>query len=104
MTLTKRSCLGNGFFGEGTCLRDGNNTLQYPANSCGGEVHCLGEYIMGALWKMRENLIELHGYDNGTSISDDLFYFGQTGRPSNDLDFLYEIYIADDPALIVLHL
>ncbi|NWJ44041.1 PepSY domain-containing protein [Marine Group I thaumarchaeote] len=96
MTLTNSPCLGNGFFGEGSCLRDGNNTLQYPANSCGGEVHCLGEYIMGALWKMRENLIELHGYDNGVAISDDLFYWAQTGRPSTDLDFLYEIYISDD--------
>ncbi len=96
MTLTNSPCLGNGFFGEGSCLRDGNNTLQYPANSCGGQVHCLGEYIMGSLWKMRENIIELHGYDNGVAISDDLFYWGQTGRPSNDLDFLYEIYISDD--------
>lgn len=96
MTLTNSPCLGNGFFGEGTCLRDGNNTLQYPANSCGGQVHCLGEYIMGATWKMRENLIELHGYENGVSISDNLFYWGQTGRPSSDLDYLYEIYVADD--------
>jgi hypothetical protein len=96
MTLTNSPCLGNGFFGEGTCLRDGNNTLQYPANSCGGAVHCLGEYIMGATWKMRENLIELHGYENGVAISDDLFYWGQTGRPSSDLDYLYEIYVADD--------
>jgi hypothetical protein len=96
MTLTNSPCLGNGFFGEGTCLRDGNNTRQYPAGECGGGVHCLGEYIMGATWKMRENLIELHGYENGVAISDDLFYWGQTGRPSNDLDFLYEIYVSDD--------
>ena len=96
MTLTNTPCLGNGFFGDGTCLRDGENNLQYPANSCGGQVHCLGEYIMGSLWKMRENLISLHGYDNGVAISDALFYWGQTGRPSNDLDFLDEILIADD--------
>ena len=51
---------------------------------------------MGATWKMRENLIELHGYENGVAISDDLFYWGQTGRPSSDLDYLYEIYVADD--------
>ena len=71
MTLTNTACLGNGFFGEGSCLRDGNNTRQYPASSCGGSVHCFGEYIMGSLWKMRENLIELHGYENGVAISDD---------------------------------
>jgi len=96
MTLTNSPCLGNGFFGEGTCLRDGNNTLQYPANSCGGEVHCLGEYIMGALWKMRENLIAFHGYENGVEISDNLFYLGQIGAPSSDHDFVDEIFLADD--------
>ncbi|MBC8256283.1 MAG: PepSY domain-containing protein [Candidatus Marinimicrobia bacterium] len=96
ITLTNTPCLGNGFFGEGTCLRDGDNTLQYPANSCGGEVHCLGEYIMGALWKMRENLIALHGYENGVEISDNIFYWAQTGRPNNDMDFLTEILLADD--------
>ena len=96
MTLTDNPCLGNGFFGQGTCLRDGNNSLQYPGNSCGGSVHCYGEYIMGSLWIMRENLIDLHGYDNGIEISDNLFYWGQTGRPSNDLDYLDEILIADD--------
>tara|TARA_X000001036_G_scaffold271742_1_gene252346 strand:+ start:403 stop:3261 length:2859 start_codon:yes stop_codon:yes gene_type:complete len=96
MTLTNTPCLGNGFFGEGSCLRDGNNTRQYPASSCGGSVHCFGEYIMGSLWKMRENLIELHGYENGVAISDNLFYVAQTGRPSNDIDFLYEIFLADD--------
>jgi Zn-dependent metalloprotease len=96
MTLTNTPCLGNGFFGEGTCLRDGENTLQYPANSCGGQVHCLGEYIMGSTWKMRENLIALHGYENGKSIADNVFYWAQTGRPSNDPDFLTEILLADD--------
>ena len=96
MSLTNSPCLGNGFFGPGTCLRDGENTLQYPASSCGGGVHCLGQYIMGSLWKMRENLIELHGQENGVEISDNLFYWGQTGRPSNDLDYLDEILLADD--------
>ena len=96
ITITNNPCLGNGFFGNGTCLRNGNNTLQYPASSCGGEVHCLGEYIMGALWKMRENLIALHGYENGLAISDDIFYWAQTGRPNNDMDFLTEILLADD--------
>jgi hypothetical protein len=45
---------------------------------------------------MRENLIALHGYENGVAISDDIFYWAQTGRPSNDMDFLTEILLADD--------
>ena len=77
-------------------MRDGNNSLQYPAPSCGGGVHCLGEYIMGSLWKMRENLISLHGYENGVAISDNLFYLGQVGAPLNDHDFVDDIFLADD--------
>lgn len=96
MTITNMACLGNGFFGPGTCLRDGNNSRQYPAPECGGEVHCLGEISMGALWKMRENLIASLGYDIAIAHADTLFYFAQVARPMNLPDFLLEILIADD--------
>ncbi len=96
MTITNSPCLGQGFFGNGTCLRDGNNTRQYPANECDGGVHCLGELTMGSMWKTRENLIELLGYNDGVERADDLFYFAQTARPNNVPDFLVEILIADD--------
>ncbi len=96
MTITNSPCLGNGFFGNGTCLRDGNNSRQYPGSECGGQVHCLGEISMGALWKMRGHIIDSQGYDNGKSRSDSLFFFAQTARPNTVPDFLYEIIVADD--------
>ena len=96
MTLTNTPCLGQGFFGPGTCLRDGENTRQYPANECGGGVHCLGEMTMGSMWKTRENLINILGYDEGVDRADDLFYFAQTARPNNVPDYLTEILIVDD--------
>ena len=40
MTLRNSPCLGDAFFGTpGSCLRDGENTLQYPGNECSGSVH-----------------------------------------------------------------
>ena len=96
MTLTNSPCLGLGFFGDGSCLRDGENTRQYPANECGGSVHCLGEVTMGSMWKTRENLIAILGYEEGVERADDLFYFAQTARPNNVPDFLTEILIVDD--------
>ena len=96
MTLTNSPCLGAGFFGQGSCLRDGENTRQYPASECGGGVHCLGELTMGSMWKTRENLIGILGYDEGVEHADDLFYFAQTARPNNVPDYLTEILIVDD--------
>ena len=96
MTITNTPCLGNGFFGEGTCLRDGENTRQYPGNECGGSVHCLGEITMGSLWKMRENLISILGYEEGVEYSNDLFHYGQVARAYSLPDLLEEILIFDD--------
>ncbi len=96
MTITNSPCLGNGFFGPGTCLRDGNNTRQYPANECGGSVHCLGEITMGSLWKMRENFIASLGYDIAKAHADTLFFFAQVARPTTVPDFLMEILLVDD--------
>ncbi len=47
-----------------TCMRNGLNERQYPATECNGQVHCLGEMTMGALWKTRVNLIEKYGPDH----------------------------------------
>ena len=96
MSITSSPCLGNGFFGPGTCLRDGNNTRQYPAPECGGSVHCLGEITMGSLWKMRENFITSLGYDVAKAHSDTLFFFAQVARPTTVPDFLMEILLVDD--------
>ena len=91
MTITDSPCLGNGFFGDGTCLRDGENTRQYPGNECGGAVHCLGEITMGSLWKMRENLISILGYDQGVEHSNDLFHYAQVARRYSFPDLLARI-------------
>ena len=96
MTITNSPCLGNGFFGEGTCLRDGENTRQYPGNECGGAVHCLGEITMGSLWKMRQNLISILGYEDGVEHANDLFHYGQVARAYSLPDLLEEMLIFDD--------
>lgn len=98
MTIRNTPCLGDAFFGTpGGCLRDGENTRQFPGSECGGEPHCLGEISMGALWKMRQNLIESWG-DSASAVahSDTLFRFAMAGRPYTIPDLLTEILIVDD--------
>ncbi len=65
MTITNSWCMGISFYqyNPDGCLRTGLNDRQYPASECGGEVHCLGEMTMGALWKIRRNLIQKYGED-----------------------------------------
>ncbi len=98
MSIMNTPCMGDGFFGTpGICLRDGENNRQWPAPECNGAVHCLGEISMGALWKMRENLINSIG-DTTAAVahSDTLFRWAMFGRPATVPDLLTEILIADD--------
>lgn len=98
MTLRNSPCLGDAFFGTpGGCLRNGENTLQYPGNECGGSVHCLGQISMGSLWQMRKNLITALG-DTAAAVahSDSLFRFAMVGRPYTVPDLLIEILTVDD--------
>ncbi len=98
MTIRNSPCLGDAFYGTpGSCLRNGENTLQYPGDECGGSVHCLGQLSMGSLWQMRKNLITTFG-DTATAVahSDSLFRFAMTGRPYSVPDLLIEVLTADD--------
>ena len=98
MTIRNSPCLGDAFFGTpGDCLRDGENTRQFPGNECGGSVHCLGEISMGSMWQMRKNLINTFG-DSAAAVahSDTLFRWAMFGRPYTVPELLDEILIADD--------
>ncbi|MBM3288472.1 MAG: hypothetical protein FJY88_14165, partial [Candidatus Eisenbacteria bacterium] len=53
--------VGEGFYAGGGFLRTGENLRQYPGTECAGQVHCLGEILMGAMWKARANLSLKHG-------------------------------------------
>jgi hypothetical protein len=98
MTIRNSPCLGDAFYGTpGSCLRNGENTLQYPGDECGGSVHCLGQLSMGSLWQMRKNLITTFG-DTAAAVthSDLLFRFAMVGRPYSVPDLLIEVLTADD--------
>jgi hypothetical protein len=68
--------LGLGFFGPGTSARTGHNNVPY-CGSCGagcyGDIHSDGLPLMGAFWKMRENLNLTLGDAMGDLVADRLF-------------------------------
>jgi len=67
--------VGFDFCGTGCNVRDGNNTRQFCGDSnpgCHSGVHANGEVLMGALWKVRENLNTALGNAAGDLVADTL--------------------------------
>lgn len=84
-------CLGLGFFGNcSQCLRDGDNTMQYP---CATDGHACAPLLSGCIWSIRNYLIVTNPGDY-IDILADLFvnsmplHSGSTITPQICIDFL----------------
>ncbi|MBK8230148.1 MAG: T9SS type A sorting domain-containing protein [Candidatus Eisenbacteria bacterium] len=88
--------MGEGFTTGAPFLRTGNNLRQYPATECGGQVHCLGEVIMGAVWKTRVNLKASLGDGPGGALHDQLFRATQKTKQFSMPNFLNRMLLNDD--------
>ena len=67
--------VGSNFCGPGCGIRRGDNNKQFCGDNsggCHGGVHANGEVLMGALWKVRDNLNTSLGNDAGDLLSDTL--------------------------------
>lgn len=95
-TITNQPDIGIGFFGPGSILRTSENNRQYPAPECGGESHCLGEVIAGALWHMRGRLIASLGQGPGVALTDHLFHYAMYGRDSSFEGYYFDLLATDD--------
>ena len=95
-TITNQSLIGRGFTGPGTWLRNVNNNRVWPAPECGGEPHCVGEAIAGALWDMRENLVNSLGQEAGVALSDSLFHYARYGLSTIFSDYFIDLLLVDD--------
>jgi hypothetical protein len=96
-TITDQPLVGIGFYGPGSHLRNSDNDRTWPAPECGGQVHCVGEVIAGALWHMRENLIdELGDHDAGVELADDLWHFAKYGINNTFESYYFDLLAVDD--------
>lgn len=96
MARTDQSCTGRGFFGPGTCLRDGENIRLWPASECGGSVHCQGEVYGGFTWEMTKQLKATHGQIIGRQIADALVLLPAVANSADIPDAVLDTFIADD--------
>jgi hypothetical protein len=93
--ITDQPLMGRGWSGPGTYLRSNDNSAQYPGAGCGGEPHCMGDIMVGALWDMRVNLIATHG-DGIKPYVDSLWHYARYAKPLSYLDYLWELLLYDD--------
>ncbi|MCA8948949.1 MAG: hypothetical protein KDE27_05565 [Planctomycetes bacterium] len=90
--------LGSPLVGEdfqtGSVLRDGNNTVQYPA---GGGVHNQGKTWMGFCWKVRSRLIATLGNNHTTvALASNIVLDTVMADARNQPDAVLEVFLADD--------
>jgi hypothetical protein len=93
--ITDQPLEGRGWSGPGTYLRSSDNTAQYPGSGCGGEPHCMGDILVGALWDMRVNLVNTHGNSIKPYV-DSLWHYARYAKPLTYLDYLWELLLYDD--------
>jgi Zn-dependent metalloprotease len=96
--ITDQHLIGRGFWGQGTWIRnlEDPDHSQYPGEECGGEPHCMGEIIGGAIWDIRNNLIAVYGEEYGKIYMDSLWHYPRYGYPTTFYDYLVEQLVFDD--------
>ena len=94
MYLNDDPIVGEDFFGTGGGnIRTGLNTLSYCGDGnggCYGAVHTDGQVLMGAAWKVRDNLNATHGNAAGDLIADSLFLGWMNAYNQTTIDSIIE--------------
>ncbi|MBD3160636.1 MAG: T9SS type A sorting domain-containing protein [Candidatus Eisenbacteria bacterium] len=87
--------VGEHFFTNGDPVRDARNLRQYPGGECGGQVHCLGEILMGSMYKTRVNMEMKYG-DGTSDVFDPLYLDARKTRQFSQPNFLTRLLMAND--------
>jgi len=99
LLMTNNPALGLGYYLD-NCedgLRDANNTLVYPDDVVGQEVHAAGMVLMGFHWKAQEDLVTRFGVEEGIHIAATNWHNGRVLlQPTNQPDQVLAMFVADD--------
>ncbi len=92
MYIVDHPVVGEFFTTSGGFVRTGNNTTTYPPPS---PVHSAGEVYMGFAWQLRQNL-RASNASTAIGISNDIVIGAVAADPTNQVDSVREVFIADD--------
>ncbi|MCA8973142.1 MAG: hypothetical protein KDC98_00400, partial [Planctomycetes bacterium] len=85
--------IGQGFYTNGSGIRNGNNTRQYPT---GNGPHAQGQSWMGFAWKFRQNLRSQFGTAQAIAISNDVVLASIAADAEDQPGAVLQAFIADD--------
>lgn len=88
--------VGDYFYTNGGSIRTGENSTSWPASSCGGEVHCVGETFMGFGWQARKKLVASLGAGPGAALAEALFIGIIPVDNTSILSAVNQVFVADD--------
>lgn len=93
--ISDQALMGRGWSGPGTYLRSSDNDAQYPGDECGGEPHCMGDILVGALWHMRVMMVDNYG-DGIKTYIDSLWHYARYTKPMSYFEYLWQLLLYDD--------
>ncbi len=97
--MTQESIIGRGFF-VGDCDngdRDSENSLIYPDDVVGVEIHSAGRVIAGFHWDLMRLLQDFLGTDAGTVKAASVWHWGRVlEHPTTQPDQVMATFVADD--------
>lgn len=96
MYATGSPYVGIGFQGSGTAIRTGENSTSWPASSCGGEVHCLGQTYMGFAWQAYKLLKQALGDAAGIAAAENALLGSLPANSSTIPNAVTQAFILDD--------
>jgi hypothetical protein len=96
MCIHRDSEMGEFFNTNGNPVRTGENLRQYPGTECAGEVHCLGEILMGSMWKSQKLFKQKYGLTGLPSAYDLLYINTVKTKQTNMPNFLNRLLMTND--------
>ncbi|MDP8254213.1 MAG: Ig-like domain-containing protein [Candidatus Alcyoniella australis] len=95
-TITDDPQFGEYVQGTADPLRDIDQPDLVTPDDLTGDAEHDGMILSGALWDMRQNLIELLGPVAGQTLADDLFHFARYGLAQTFEDYMFDLWALDD--------
>lgn len=97
--MTLESWIGRGFY-LNQCtsgLRNSENSLRYPGDVIGVEIHDAGRVIAGFHWDALQRLQQVYGTEQGQLMAAETWHFGRLlVHPTTQPDQVLATFIADD--------
>jgi|GEM_PF-3253349 len=94
--MTDESVVGRGFYNCSGGIRDCHNTLRYPGDVIGQEIHDAGRVIAGFHWDAEQDQIARYGSWGKYSAAWDWHYGRVLQHPLNQPDQVLATFIAND--------